>query len=320
MKLSIIIPVYNVEQYLGDCLHSVFSTEVASDDYEVIIVNDGTPDRSMSVVHDVCEGHRNVRIVEQENQGLSAARMAGLGLAKGDYVWFVDSDDYLAPGAISQICQAISQESNYVISFPLNIVESSGSHLDYIYHDGVFKTKAFMYSPCFCYSAVRYVIPRQLFDNQNLFFPKGLLHEDIYFCLVLSYLAKGIRVMNGLFYNYRFRNGSIMRSIGEKNINDMVANYKLVKSFRTDNVAKEDKAWFMHIAFCSVLLRCYDYAWASQNRILFGYVVRKYRFYFVKEYLLFYQRVFRKELVGDLLFILFPDLYMRFLPEYRVIQ
>ena len=88
-KLSIIIPVYNVEAYVGRTLESVFATEAT--DFDVIVVNDGTKDGSMEVVRQFAD-RPNLTVIEQENQGLSAARNRGMSAAGGEYVWFVDSD------------------------------------------------------------------------------------------------------------------------------------------------------------------------------------------------------------------------------------
>ena len=87
-KFSIIIPVYNVENYIKKCLDSVFAQ--TEKDYEVIVVNDGTKDNSMDIVKNY-----DVKIVNQKNQGLSEARNTGLKNAKGEYILFLDSDDYI---------------------------------------------------------------------------------------------------------------------------------------------------------------------------------------------------------------------------------
>ena len=90
MKLSIIVPVYNVEKYIIKCIDSLLLNN--TNDYEIIVVNDGTKDRSIELVKNkFCDS--KIRIVEQENQGLSAARNTGVAEAMGDYIWFVDSDD-----------------------------------------------------------------------------------------------------------------------------------------------------------------------------------------------------------------------------------
>ena len=88
MLLSIIIPVYNVEHYIKTTLQSVFNQNIDETSYEVIVINDGTPDNSMSIVTEFSKKHKNLSIISQDNQGLSCARNAGLQRAKGDYVWF----------------------------------------------------------------------------------------------------------------------------------------------------------------------------------------------------------------------------------------
>ena len=94
--LSIIIPVYNVEKYIHRCLTSCCKQSDASlDEYEIIIINDGTPDNSMDVVYNIAKKYSNIVIFNQKNKGLSAARNQGLEIAKGEYVQFLDSDDWL---------------------------------------------------------------------------------------------------------------------------------------------------------------------------------------------------------------------------------
>ena len=91
LLLSIIIPVYNVEAYIGKLLQSIFSQD--TEGVEIIVVNDGTPDDSMNVVQGFVPVHANLHIVNQPNRGLSEARNTGLKHAQGKYVWFVDGDD-----------------------------------------------------------------------------------------------------------------------------------------------------------------------------------------------------------------------------------
>ena len=94
--LSIILPVYNVAPFVERCLDSIFVGETKETEFEVIIINDGSQDDSMRRAAPFAASHTNLSIVNQENQGLSAARMRGLSKAAGEYVWFVDSDDWLS--------------------------------------------------------------------------------------------------------------------------------------------------------------------------------------------------------------------------------
>ena len=112
MYLSIIIPIYKVEKYIHYTLESVYNQDIDEKYFEVICVNDGTPDNSMDIVNEFKISHNNLYVINQTNQGLSEARNTGLKKAKGDYIWFVDSDDTLETGSISKIFQYISCDSN----------------------------------------------------------------------------------------------------------------------------------------------------------------------------------------------------------------
>ena len=98
MKLSIVVPVYNVEKYIVRCISSLISQDY--DDYEIIIVNDGTPDNSIEVLTSKISDER-ITIIHQENGGLSSARNVGMHHANGEYIWFVDSDDWVEKNCLS---------------------------------------------------------------------------------------------------------------------------------------------------------------------------------------------------------------------------
>ncbi len=101
LDLSIIVPVYNVEKYIRHCMESIFKQGLDEDSFEVIIVNDGTPDHSMEVIQDIIVQHKNIRVINQENQGLSVARNNGIAVAKGEYIMMPDSDDMLFDKSLS---------------------------------------------------------------------------------------------------------------------------------------------------------------------------------------------------------------------------
>ena len=95
IQLSIIVPVYNVQDYIERCLTSIINSDLERIQYEIIVVNDGTKDGSMLVVNDYLKKYEHIKVFEQENQGLSSARNTGMAHAVGKYIWFVDSDDYI---------------------------------------------------------------------------------------------------------------------------------------------------------------------------------------------------------------------------------
>ena len=100
IKLSIIVPVYNVEKYIRPCFESIFKQGLNDDDYEVIIINDGSTDNSLKMIEDIIKQHNNITIINQANQGLSVARNNGITKAKGDYILMLDSDDLLFDNSI----------------------------------------------------------------------------------------------------------------------------------------------------------------------------------------------------------------------------
>jgi len=95
MFLSFIVPVYNAEIYLPDCLNSLLRQDIPHSDYEIICINDGSKDKSLAVMQDYQARFPNIQIIDKENGGVTTARNAGLAAAMGDYIWFVDSDDFI---------------------------------------------------------------------------------------------------------------------------------------------------------------------------------------------------------------------------------
>lgn len=249
MKLSIIIPVYNVEAYVGKCLSSVFETTASFDDFEVIVVNDGTEDGSMDVVRQFSD-RPDLTIIEQENQGLGAARMNGLTIATGEYVWFVDSDDWLMDNAVGKVLSLLADRSGVeLLRFPLMCVHEDGSrdsHLDHpvkteVVTDGRTLIRDLELEAV---GSQRYVIHRSFFSDARLYFPTGVLFEDVYFGAVLMTIAKEIHVLAEPVYYYRIRKGSIMLSLDVRSSWDMVSVHKMVMQFKKQSVAPSDWPWF----------------------------------------------------------------------------
>lgn len=257
-QLSVIIPVYKVRDYVGQCLQSIFDGGCDESEYEVIVVNDGTPDDSMAVVREICKGRENVIVIEQENQGLSAARMAGLAHASGEYVWFVDSDDWLGKGAVATIVEILSSKPGYsVYTMPLLWTSQEYCRADYtLDREQAFTGRELLRSPYPLWAIQRHVIQREILDNETIFFPKGLLHEDEYYYRALLYQAPKVFLMKDSLYYYRQRADSIMGTKSVRSCDDIVSVYRLLRTFLEKMVRKEDYKWFQQ-DIVSLLLRCY---------------------------------------------------------------
>ena len=116
MLLSIIVPVYNVEPYLRRCVDSLLDQGEFSD-YEIILIDDGSTDRSGEICEEYASTNEKVRVLHKENGGLSSARNAGLAAANGEYVLFVDSDDYLKTGCLAALLETAYQQNADIVCF-----------------------------------------------------------------------------------------------------------------------------------------------------------------------------------------------------------
>ena len=117
MDLSIIVPVYNVEKYIRTCIESIYKQELDETRFEVIIVNDGTKDKSMEMIADIIAQHPNIKVINQENQGLSVARNKGMAIAKGEYILMIDSDDILIDGSVKPLLEgAFSSKADMIVA------------------------------------------------------------------------------------------------------------------------------------------------------------------------------------------------------------
>lgn len=205
MKLSIIIPVYNVEQYIGRCLQSCLSQpHVTPEEYELVIVNDGTKDNSMAIVEEMTRGCTNVTIINQQNQGLSMARNAGLKAAQGEYVWFIDSDDWIENNCLHGIIERLERTKVDVLQLQYKNVYNDDIPSDEHYSTikGIGNSKKWMVENTY-FTAVQFMIYRREFLLQNnLQFYPGIYHEDSEFKPKVVYLADTCASYDKVVYNY----------------------------------------------------------------------------------------------------------------------
>lgn len=216
--LSIIIPVYNVEEYLARCLDSVLSQKEAV--FEIILVNDGATDSS----GDICEAYASrdsrIRLINKENGGLSSARNAGIECAVGEYLLFLDSDDYIVPGVLCQIQEALQNNPCDVFVGCAKTVNEQGPVADkakYAITPQRMSGKEYLkrldeqkISVSFC--AQFMICRREFVEEYALRFQEGILHEDELWSPLLLLKAEQVYYSGIYFYNHFQRTGSIMHS------------------------------------------------------------------------------------------------------------
>lgn len=229
MDISIVVPVYNVEKYLKECLDSLLNQDFKGQ-YEIICVNDGSTDNSLEILKSYKNTNDKIAILNQENKGLSSARNTGIKNANGKYVMFVDSDDYLKKNKVLSLLYSEVEKNDldFVIAdfeydyedksknYRKKRVESiknnvmSGREL---YDLGV-KTKSIMSI------VVNKLYRKSFLIENNLNFLEGILYEDMEFTPKAYYLAKRVKYIDEVIYMYRQREGSITNKINIKKIND----------------------------------------------------------------------------------------------------
>lgn len=217
IKLSIIVPVYNVEKYIRACIESIFRQGLDEEIFEIIIINDGTKDHSMKVISDIVSTHRNITIIEQENQGLSVVRNKGIAIAKGEYVFMPDSDDLIIDNSVKFLLdKALETKADLVVADFIELGYFEADKLDpssIRQTEGICieKTGEQMFledlSPYQSY-VWRILFRRQfLLDNNLSFWPK-ILFQDVPFIHECYIKANKCIRANWLLNIYRRREGS----------------------------------------------------------------------------------------------------------------
>ena len=215
-KLSVIIPVYNVEAYLDDCLESVESQTFS--DIEIVCVNDGSTDASLDKLESWAMRDARIRIVDKPNGGLSSARNAGIRAATSDYVCFLDSDDRFYPNACEEICKLLDETNADVLTFGANFVpvEKGDIWLKNILspRDAVYEgfSMGIITEESSRPFAWRMALRRTFLLDNNLFFDEGVLFgEDQVFCFAVYPRAAKTVLSSKKLYEYRvWREGSLM--------------------------------------------------------------------------------------------------------------
>lgn len=206
VAVSVVVPVYNVEKYIERCLDSLVRQKFGYE-YEIIIVNDGTKDNSMMIADRFASKYDFIRIITQQNAGLSAARNTGLANARGEYIAFVDSDDFVSPFYISEMYTlAVKNNADIVQCRYCNYFEKSDRSINVLlsHRNGVIGGKKAFEKLISDVSVRNYawnkLYRRSLFTDNNISYPVGKCFEDVITTPRLFACAE-----NGIYYNCRTR-------------------------------------------------------------------------------------------------------------------
>lgn len=208
IKYSIIVPVYNVEQYLSKCLDSILKQGLENYGYEVILVNDGSTDGSVNVCEQYCQTHSNFRLIHQNNSGVSVARNRGIDEAQGEYIILVDSDDYLLDNGLKMAVEHFHDRTDvdvisYFSSYDFwekkqitNNITIDGTGHDFILQRGIVS---------FCWL---FAYRKQFLDHHNIRFKPYIVGEDQLFTASVLLANPHIVGTDANIYRYVVRNSS----------------------------------------------------------------------------------------------------------------
>ncbi len=261
MKLSIIIPIYNVELYLSQCLDSVFVQDLT--DCEVICVNDGSTDNSGTILEEYQRLYSGLSVVNQSNSGLSVARNSGLRIAKGEYIYFLDSDDYLLPDFLEKIYQGI-QKNVDIVSYNVLISEKGDYYfnnrkkIDKIYTGQEYFENYYIENAFFpTFPVWMYLYKKSFLENNHLVFKENSLHEDIDFTSRSIYLAESVcQIDKPIQFHRVLREGAITQTIRLKNLGHIKQILlDLFEFYRTNNCTKDIYYQYLFSIFLSIMLR-----------------------------------------------------------------
>ena len=206
--ISVIVPVYNVENYLKKCVESICNQTYK--ELQIILVNDGSTDNSGMICDYLAENDKRINVIHKKNGGLSDARNTGMMYAEGDYIAFVDSDDYLSYDALESMVEATTRNNCQIAICNMESVSENGKKDDFyvpvseetVYKDGdKYKT---LRQPSVCNK----LFWKPLFDG--LFFPVGKYYEDTFIYHILLYRAESVVLTGHTGYWYLQRQGSIL--------------------------------------------------------------------------------------------------------------
>ena len=241
IKISVIIPVYNVENYLKECLDSIINQTL--NDLEIICINDGSTDNSLKILQDYGETDDRILIVNQENNGAGAARNVGLNYSKGEYIHFMDADDYLELTAYEELYDIAHKNSLDMVIFKLiNFYDENGEKFQSDYYDMKF-LKEIVDNKIFNYEdigdklfSIAVSPPGKLFKNElirGMKFPENVIFEDNPFFTESIFKAKKVYFYDKYLYNRRIRNNSVMSS-NFSNFKDSIYIHNLIFKITKD--------------------------------------------------------------------------------------
>lgn len=262
-KVSIIVPVYNVEKYLDKCLNSLINQTLK--DIEIIIVNDGSPDNSQAIIDKYKNKYSNIKAYTKKNEGLSSARNYGMKYAKGEYISFIDSDDYIEYNMYEKMYKKAKEHDFDIVTCDLTyIYEDKKVYCSSNIKKDLFNKKEIKKIMTNIYPAAwNKIYKRKLLQNTKINFKIGVWFEDVEFLYRLLPHINTIGTINESFVNYVQRKGNITSTFDKRlyhcidNWNGIIDYYKESKLY--NEYYKELEYNYVRYLYATFIKRAINY-------------------------------------------------------------
>lgn len=251
IKVSVVVPVYNVEEYLRECLDSLVNQTLS--DIEIILVNDGSTDNSPAICEEYAKKYEKIKYISQKNQGLSGARNTGIRVAKGEYIGFVDSDDYVKRD-MYEFLYNNAKEYKVAIS-ACGFIFDGKSHMRSGVRKLYDKSEALNYYLLPCYYEIMVwnkIYKRELFNTVQ--FPLGEKNEDLPTVWRLIANANGLYFDSTVKYFYRNRIGSLAKEKFTPEVYRMVRDTDEIVKYMEENDLHPDLVYLGQASWCMLVL------------------------------------------------------------------
>ena len=252
IKLSVIVPIYKVEQYLRKCIDSLLHQDLSQEEYEIVLVDDGSPDNCGDICEEYAGRFAQVKVIHRENGGLSAARNSGIEVARGRFVQFVDSDDYLEPNVLKTLTEKMEADQLDILRFnyrnvneryevfePNKVSKPFVDYRDEVCDGLTFLSERLGFG---CY-AWQFMIKRELLEDCT--FKEGIYFEDTEWTPRVLLKAQRMTSIDLMVYNYLFREGSITQSVDKQKKRKVLDDkMRLIDSMMEQKSVVGNKQWF----------------------------------------------------------------------------
>ncbi len=285
MLLTIVVPVYRVENYIRRCIDSVLCQINSS--IEIILVDDGSPDNSGKICDDYASKYECIQVIHKTNGGLSSARNAGINEARGEYILFLDSDDWLFEGCLNQFLEIIQNYDADLIVGKAKVIDDQGNTFDklnYTIRKGLYSSEEYIsllnkrksYSACAPFTLCR----TELIRKKNIRFLEGVVQEDELWTPTILLNAETVFFSDVYFYYNFVRNDSITHSTNKavEGSDLLTVTRNVLELFQTHGIenaqALTDKMVFNYLRAICLVDR-----FENEKAIFTGRLLRKYAFF-----------------------------------------